>query len=262
MAPSLVRPDPPFLQIAAHIRTQILSGELREGDKVPSSRQITQQWGVAIATASKALSVLRDEGYTRAIPGVGTVVRASETLRHAPRGRLVAFRRDGRIYPPGDRVKILAAEMIVAPPHVADAIAVRKGTQVIRRHRLTWSYRRPVSVSTSWFDAALAEVAPLLLSMDRVVGGTTAYVEKQTGRTVTAGRDQVTARPATDGEAADLGLAGGSPVLHGRTWFYDSAGSVMEFGEFVTVPGRWTSSEYELAAELAEGEAGTTRPGR
>ena len=102
--------------------------------------------------------------------------------------------------------------------------------------------------------------------MDRVVGGTTAYVEEQTGRAVTAGRDQVTARQATEREAADLGLPAGSPLLHGRTWFYDSAGSVMEFGEFVTVPGRWTSSDYELAAELAgelaDGEAGATRPGR
>jgi DNA-binding GntR family transcriptional regulator len=145
---------------------------------------------------------------------------------------------------------------------VADAIAVRKGTQVIRRHRLTSRYSRPVSLSTSWFDAALAEVAPLLLSTDRVVGGCTAYVEERTGRTVTAGRDQVTARQATDSEAADLGLPAGSPVLHGRTWFYDSSGAVMEFGEFVTVPGRWTSSDYELAAELAEAEAGTTLPGR
>ena len=209
MAPSLERPDPPFLQIAAHIREQILSGELREGDTVPSSRQICEQWRVAIATASKALSVLRNEGYTRAIPGVGTVVRTSETLRHAPRGRLVARRRDGRIYPPGDRVTILAAELVTAPPHVADAIAVRKGTQVIRRHRLTSRHSRPVSLSTSWFDAAVAEAAPLLLSMDRVVGGTTAYVEEQTGRAVTAGRDQVTARQATGSEAADLGLPAG-----------------------------------------------------
>lgn len=58
MAPSVVRPDPPFLQIATHIRDQILPGKLRDGDLVPSTRQITQEWGVATATATKALTAL------------------------------------------------------------------------------------------------------------------------------------------------------------------------------------------------------------
>ncbi|MEU8308108.1 GntR family transcriptional regulator, partial [Actinomadura sp. NPDC048955] len=40
------RPDPPYLVIAAEIRSRIESGELRPGDRVPSIRQIAQRWGV------------------------------------------------------------------------------------------------------------------------------------------------------------------------------------------------------------------------
>lgn len=65
---------PPYRRIAQRIRARIESGELRPGDRVPSSRAITREWGVAIATATKALGVLRDEGLTRSRPGVGTVV--------------------------------------------------------------------------------------------------------------------------------------------------------------------------------------------
>ncbi|MFI7004289.1 TetR/AcrR family transcriptional regulator C-terminal domain-containing protein [Nocardia sp. NPDC050175] len=65
---------PPYLRIAGEIQDRISSGELRAGDRVPSARQITKEWGVAIATATKVLAVLRQEGVVRAVPGVGTVV--------------------------------------------------------------------------------------------------------------------------------------------------------------------------------------------
>jgi DNA-binding transcriptional regulator YhcF (GntR family) len=70
-----------YEKIVADIRGRIASGELRTGDRVPSARQLTRDWGVAIATASKALTALRQEGLVHAVPGVGTVVQG----RRAPR---------------------------------------------------------------------------------------------------------------------------------------------------------------------------------
>jgi AcrR family transcriptional regulator len=64
----------PYRRIVADVRRRIESGELGPGDRVPSARQITQEWGVAIATATKAHAALREEGLTVSRPGVGTVV--------------------------------------------------------------------------------------------------------------------------------------------------------------------------------------------
>lgn len=61
-------------RIADAIRARIEAGELKPGARVPSARQIMRKWGVANATASKALSMLVDAGLVRAIAGVGTVV--------------------------------------------------------------------------------------------------------------------------------------------------------------------------------------------
>ncbi|MER7516340.1 TetR/AcrR family transcriptional regulator C-terminal domain-containing protein [Streptomyces sp. NPDC126499] len=69
--------QPPYLAIAAEIGRRIRSGELSPGDRVPSTRAITREWGVAMATATKALAALRQEGLVRAEPGVGTVVVAT-----------------------------------------------------------------------------------------------------------------------------------------------------------------------------------------
>ncbi|MFF4650474.1 TetR/AcrR family transcriptional regulator C-terminal domain-containing protein [Streptomyces sp. NPDC001380] len=61
-------------RIAAELRRRIAAGELAPGDRVPSTREITREWGVAMATATRALTELRREGLVRAVPGVGTVV--------------------------------------------------------------------------------------------------------------------------------------------------------------------------------------------
>ncbi|KZB85277.1 TetR/AcrR family transcriptional regulator C-terminal domain-containing protein [Amycolatopsis regifaucium] len=76
--------DPPYLRIAAEIRRRIVTGELREGQKIPSTRQIIAEWGVAMATATKVLATLKRDGLVIAKPGTGTVV-ASRAPKAAPR---------------------------------------------------------------------------------------------------------------------------------------------------------------------------------
>ncbi len=51
---------------------------------MPSTRQITRDWGVAIATASRVLATLREEGLVHAVPGAGTVVAASAEVAGRP----------------------------------------------------------------------------------------------------------------------------------------------------------------------------------
>ena len=75
MAADTERELPPYARVVSDIRARITEGELRSGDRVPSTREITREWGVAMATATKALSALRGEGLVEAVRGVGTVVR-------------------------------------------------------------------------------------------------------------------------------------------------------------------------------------------
>ncbi|MFB7648490.1 TetR/AcrR family transcriptional regulator C-terminal domain-containing protein [Streptomyces sp. NPDC001251] len=77
---------PPYLAIADGIRRRIASGELAPGDRVPSTRAIVRESGVAMATATKALAALAREGLVRAVPGVGTVVAEVTSARAAHEG--------------------------------------------------------------------------------------------------------------------------------------------------------------------------------
>jgi DNA-binding GntR family transcriptional regulator len=247
VAPNVARQEPPYQQIAEDIRRRVRSGELHDGDLVPSTRQLARDWSVSVPTASKALAALRSEGIVRGVPGTGTIVCAGETLHHSGADRLQAIAQTGRIYPPDERAVITAANLVPAPDPIADALGVEPGALVIRRHRVTLRNNVPQTASTSWLPGDLAEVAPLLLGTERIRSGTPGYIEQVTGRAVVTGLDQCSAREATDQDAADLGVPAGSPVACGKNWYYDAEGTVIEYGESVSIPGRWRPHAYRVS---------------
>ncbi|MET8349507.1 MULTISPECIES: TetR/AcrR family transcriptional regulator C-terminal domain-containing protein [unclassified Micromonospora] len=87
---------PPYLRIVGELRRRIAAGELGPGDRLPSTRQIVREWGVAMATASRALTVLRQEDLVRALPGVGMVVTGPEPTSAARGARVDARRGSAR----------------------------------------------------------------------------------------------------------------------------------------------------------------------
>ncbi|MDR7280592.1 TetR/AcrR family transcriptional regulator C-terminal domain-containing protein [Catenuloplanes atrovinosus] len=69
-----VAEEPPFQRIVTELGRRIRDGELAPGDRVPSTRRIAREWGVAMATATKALTTLRHLGLVRTEPRSGTIV--------------------------------------------------------------------------------------------------------------------------------------------------------------------------------------------
>jgi DNA-binding GntR family transcriptional regulator len=65
---------PPYLQLAAIIRNQINSGELKRGARLPSIMKMAEQYEVAQITVQKAIRVLKDEDLIVAHQGYGTFV--------------------------------------------------------------------------------------------------------------------------------------------------------------------------------------------
>jgi AcrR family transcriptional regulator len=115
----------PSERVAAEIRTRIASGELGAGDRVPSARQITREWGVAIATATRALAMLRDEGLVRAVPGVGTVVATVAASSPSPAVRAPAPAR-ASVQSGPTRDRIARAAVRIADAEGIAALSMRR----------------------------------------------------------------------------------------------------------------------------------------
>lgn len=65
---------PIFVRIAEGINDAILSGELKEGDQVPSTTTISTNYDVNIATVNKGFNLLVSEGILFKKRGVGMFV--------------------------------------------------------------------------------------------------------------------------------------------------------------------------------------------
>jgi DNA-binding transcriptional regulator YhcF (GntR family) len=63
--------QPIYTQIMADIKQLLISGELPPGAKIPSVRDLAQEYGVNPNTMQKALSELEREGYLAAERGIG-----------------------------------------------------------------------------------------------------------------------------------------------------------------------------------------------
>ncbi len=81
--PQIEEAQPKYLQIAHYIRDQILRGDLRPGDEVPSERQLAADWKVSRPTAARSLEALSHQGLVEKRQGSGTYVRSLEVNRRA-----------------------------------------------------------------------------------------------------------------------------------------------------------------------------------
>src|SRR5437763_16528864 len=104
----------PYARIVAELERRIAAGELRPGDRVPSTRQLTQEWGGARATATRALSALRQQGLVHAVQGVGTVVADPKRPARAEPGHELT------------RERIVRAAIAIADDEGLAAVSMRR----------------------------------------------------------------------------------------------------------------------------------------
>ncbi len=67
--------QPLYEQIEEQIKNQILSGELAEGDALPSMRVLAKDLKISIITTKRAYEDLERDGYITSVTGKGSFVR-------------------------------------------------------------------------------------------------------------------------------------------------------------------------------------------
>ncbi|MBN9733842.1 MULTISPECIES: GntR family transcriptional regulator [unclassified Pseudonocardia] len=126
------RQEPLYRRIAGEFEARIRSGDLRPGDRLPSIRQIADRWGIAIATATRVLATLRDDGWVEARVGSGTVVAAaSGRPRSSGRAKVPVSRSTPR--PVGGAKRALSRDHLLG---TAVAIADVEGVEAVSMRRV------------------------------------------------------------------------------------------------------------------------------
>ena len=110
-------PVPLYAQIADRVRLAIASGELGDGDLLPSVRQLSAQLRVNPATVVQAYRELEGEGFVATRQGAGTFVQAITRDIRARERRAAARRLVRDLLQDAGRIGVLPDELRAALDH-------------------------------------------------------------------------------------------------------------------------------------------------
>jgi GntR family transcriptional regulator len=215
------RSDRPFYQqIADQLRDQIRSGALAAGQKLPSERELMEQYDTTRATIRAALRVLTIEGLAEPRKGVGVFVRERGPIRrlgverfarrHRQAGKAamaVEVEREGRTW----RGEVLELGEVPAPTDVAARLEVEEGEPVFVRRRRMWIDDQPTQFADSYFKADMVRGTQITQEQSGL-GGVYARLE-EAGHKLTRFTEELAFRMPTPEEARGLHLGTGVPVV-------------------------------------------------
>jgi GntR family transcriptional regulator len=220
---------PLYRKIADELRSRILGGDLRPGDRLPAERALMQEHGVSRNTVRQAAALLVNEGLVQHVPGRdgGMVVRERVTLTfHASRVEMPAGPRSesdawfGEVRAQGhEPTQDFACAVVALPDEIAVRLGVPAGSDAARRRCVRYVDDVPSSVQDTYYPMDLCREVPELLSPRDIPQGTTQLLADR-GHVQVAYEDEVLAAMPTPEEATLLGLTAGTPVLrYTRTGF-------------------------------------------
>lgn len=229
-----------YQRIARELRERVLSGTYAAGAKMPSLRQVEEEFGVSRATSRAAYQVLIGEGLAEGRFGGGYYVRGYRPIIRHGIQRLAVQPRDAGLaiwdVDPGTAGRELAVDGVrvsteVPPGDVANDLNLESSEQVVTRRRRYVLDGKPVLLSTSYFPADIAADTPIA-QIDTGPGGAYARLA-DAGEPPAWFQEDVTARMPTPHEASQLQLTAGSPVMPIRRVVWGRSGRALEINAMV-----------------------------
>jgi GntR family transcriptional regulator len=218
-------PVPLYLQIKDYIRLNIQHGVFAVNERIPSERQLAEQFGVNRLTVSKALNELAQEGAVYSRVGKGTYV-APAKIDQALQS-LTSFTQDmtGR----GKRAasRVLHAAIEPAGEEAAKALMILPGAEVVVLHRVRMADDQPIALEKSHVIYALC---PGILDQHDFSGESLyAVLRTEYNLHMTYAHQTIEARTAGDGERETLEAEPGLPILFITRVTYDHNDHPVEY---------------------------------
>jgi GntR family transcriptional regulator len=240
-----------YAEIAEHFRKAIAEGALRPGDRLPTIREVMEQFAVSNATAVRAYKTLKEEGLTQSSTGTGTVVARHGSDNIATRVRTYAA--TGKALAAGETSQILEVGTVGADEAVAARLGVEPGSPVQVRRRLVSRDGTPVHLSSSYYPQFVMDVTPELGEAVST-GGSRELAAERLGATQGRVLEEVTSRLAADPEKEALGLTGSVIVTQVLRTVFLADGRTVE----VAVKVAGGSTVLRWSTSLTSGEVETS----
>ena len=216
--------EPLYIQIKAYLADGIKAGHYRPDQRLPSERELSEQFQVGRMTVRQALLELIHEGkiYTRV--GKGTFVQTPKIDQQLR--ALTGFSQDVRMRGRRPSSRVLEAKVIPASMEAANALRILPGEEVNLLTRLRLSDEVPLALESASLPIALF---PNLLEHNFAVESLYEVLNNDYGVMVVQAEQTIEAALASPLESEMFSLKPPAAVLHMQRLTHDQDGRPVEY---------------------------------
>ncbi len=200
---------PLYEQIKDYLLTGIQNGVFQPGDRIPSERDLSEQFKVSRLTVNKAVKELERVGVVYAQVGKGTFI--SSVVYQQQLNYLTGFTDEMRSRGYSSSSKVLSAQTVAAPDDIALILNVMPGARLLQLRRVRMADDQPVAIETA--NLVGNRCSDLLEKHDFSIESLYQVLREEYGIILTYAEQSIEARMPTREELTILALKPTNPIL-------------------------------------------------
>ena len=204
-------PVPLYQQLKNHLNKMILDGRLVPGQRLPSEKELQDQFGISRITVRQALQELTSEEKIVRVPGKGTFVLEPKV---EPLTALTSFSENMRAQGLEPSYRHAHVELITPPAKVGTVLGLGEAEKAVHIHRLMLADGIPMAIQDEFLPHSVYRCNPRLFTPE-VLNVTSLYnlLERELDAPLVRAEEYVDASKASPDEAKLLEINAGDLVL-------------------------------------------------
>jgi len=201
---------PVYIQIHNEIRKEIESGKWAVGERIPSERQLSQDFDVSRMTLRQAIQTLVDEGILQRQVGSGTYVSSSKVQEKMSGTTSFTEITESQGKQPSSKT----VSYHVADPSISEIekLKLRDGDQVLRMERIRYADKQPICFEVATIPIGIVDS----LNKKDITSSLYKALEDKAGLKLGDATQTVSAILASEKIANFLNVKRGSAILRVR----------------------------------------------
>lgn len=218
-------------EISREIERRIESERLREGDRLPSERELAEEFGVQRGTVRCALEVLLHEGVIVKRPRQGYFAAPKRIEINLNNFRSIM--KDVEMVGIYKKSIILNLEMISMSKRLSEITELQEGTLCYQLLRLRYDSKRPISLEKSYI---IAEHVPEMRREDLEHQTLGAFLKNRYGIHLASAHQHITQVYGGDMETELLRISRNEPLIRYEGLLYDRKDRLIEYFDNAIIP--------------------------
>lgn len=141
---------PLYQQLSDKIKEQIIEGQLKPGDRLPTEAEFSQKFDVSRITVRKAIELLVEDEYVIRKQGIGTFV-AEKKLNRVMKNQTVSFTEMSQMSGRIPSAELISVEWIMPDTSIARHLHMEQEEKVIKLVRLRKNDGESVMIEENYY---------------------------------------------------------------------------------------------------------------